>query len=209
MVDWRIRGTWNESCYAPPLCPAYFGAPFCEDFCQGILAFHVSEGHYGDVDLADTKTVLVFKLPAKLISDAFGISPAMLYLDEKLTPEQAKALEAINKEVWEAVYGPVEKVKQLPIKFEKEFMDDGLGIKRFYVEVPDILHFGAASLVDKEGKPTKVVSSPVFGGTVYVGKATEAVYKDPDASFNWTCKDTSVSFFEFDIGPGELWHPIS
>jgi hypothetical protein len=208
MAEWRMKGEWNESCYAPPLCPAYFGSPFCEDFCQGILVFDITEGSYEGVDLGGTKHCVAFHLPAKLITDAFGKSPAMLYIDEQVADEQAEALEAINREMWEGTYGPVQGVKRLPIAYEKELTDGGPGVKRFMVDIPGVLHFEAESLFDSEGRPTKLVGSPLFGGTVYVGKAAKTTYEDPDATFGWEVQESSASFFEFDIGPGELWHPI-
>jgi hypothetical protein len=208
MAEWRMKGEWNESCYAPPLCPAYFGSPFCEEFCQGILVFDISEGSYEGTDIGGTKHCVAFNLPAKLITDAFGKSPAMLYIDEIVSDEQAEALEAINREIWEGTYGPIQGVKRVPIAYEKELIDGGPGVKRFLVDIPDILHFEAESLLDSDGNPTKLVGSPLFGGTVYVGKAAKTTYEDPDATFKWEIQDSSASFFEFDIGPGELWHPI-
>lgn len=208
MAEWRIRGVWNESCYAPPLCPAYFNAPFCEDFCQGILAFDIKEGSYEGLDLAGTTVCMGFHLPAKLITDALGKSPALIYIDEKVSDEQAEALEAIHREIWEGAYGPIEDVKRVPITYKKEFIGSGPGVESFLVDIPDILHFESASLLDDQGNPTKLVGSPLFGGTVYVGKATETTYRDPDASFGWETSDSSASYFEFDIGPGELWHPV-
>jgi hypothetical protein len=208
MAEWRIRGAWNQICYASPLCPAYFGAPFCNDFCQGVMAFEIKEGSYEGLDLGGTTVCMAFRFPAKHVMDALGKSPALIYIDEGTSDEQAEALEAIHREIWEAIYGPIVDVKRVPIAYDRELIGAGPGVKRLVVDIPDILHSESESILDAAGNPTKVVGSPVFGGTIYVGKAGTTTYRDPDADFGWETSDTSASYFEFDIGPGEPWHPI-
>jgi hypothetical protein len=48
---WRPTGDWFDVCRCRVPCGCTFAQAPDEDECNGILAWHVREGHYGDVSL--------------------------------------------------------------------------------------------------------------------------------------------------------------
>ena len=51
VAPWQVTGDWFDVCKCGIPCPCTFAqAPTYGD-CEGILAWHIREGHYGDVRL--------------------------------------------------------------------------------------------------------------------------------------------------------------
>jgi hypothetical protein len=96
-VSWRIRGTYFESCNCDPICPCrridgVSGGRSTHGICQGVLSWLIDEGEVDGVDLSGLPVAL-----AITYSDDEPGSPWtwILYLDERATPDQRRALEAI------------------------------------------------------------------------------------------------------------------
>ena len=51
MPQWRIAGDWFDVCKCNIPCPCTFAQPPSSGDCEGVLAWHIREGHYGDVPL--------------------------------------------------------------------------------------------------------------------------------------------------------------
>ena len=49
--EWRFRGDWFDVCKCNIPCPCEFAQPPTYGDCEGILAYHIREGHYGEVRL--------------------------------------------------------------------------------------------------------------------------------------------------------------
>ena len=48
---WEVSGDWFDVCKCNIPCPCEFAqAPTFED-CEGILAWHINKGNYGDISL--------------------------------------------------------------------------------------------------------------------------------------------------------------
>lgn len=48
---WRLTGDWFDVCRCRVPCGCTFAQPPDEEQCDGILAWHVREGNYGEVTL--------------------------------------------------------------------------------------------------------------------------------------------------------------
>ena len=48
---WRIKGDFIDFCKCAVPCPCSWGQPPTEGDCEGVIAFHIREGNYGDVKL--------------------------------------------------------------------------------------------------------------------------------------------------------------
>jgi hypothetical protein len=55
--QWRIAGDWFDVCRCTIPCPCTFAQAPTDDHCQGILAWHIREGRYGDT-LLDGLTIV-------------------------------------------------------------------------------------------------------------------------------------------------------
>ena len=49
--EWRVVGDWFDICSCDIPCPCEFAQAPTNNACEGMLAWHVREGHYGDVRL--------------------------------------------------------------------------------------------------------------------------------------------------------------
>ena len=49
--EWRLAGDWFDICSCDIPCPCEFAQAPTSNACQGLLAWHVREGHFGDVRL--------------------------------------------------------------------------------------------------------------------------------------------------------------
>lgn len=92
-MAWQIEGQMHEMCSCKFLCPCWFGpAEPDQGWCSGALVFDIARGSADGLDLGAQKVVLVADWPGDFWA---GNGTARLYLDERATPEQRQALEAI------------------------------------------------------------------------------------------------------------------
>jgi len=55
---WRLVGDWFDVCKCTIPCPCTFAQAPSEGDCEGILAWHIREGSYGEVQLDDLNVVV-------------------------------------------------------------------------------------------------------------------------------------------------------
>jgi hypothetical protein len=48
---WAVKGDWFDTCNCSVPCPCTFAQPPTTNHCEGILAWHIRTGDYGDVRL--------------------------------------------------------------------------------------------------------------------------------------------------------------
>ena len=195
-TEWFSTGEWVEACGSPPICPAYFLSPFPRGYCEGVITINITEGKFGDVDLGGLKVATAFTTPkGKTITEGLGEWKAIIYIDEKANDQQAKALETSSKTVFGG-FGQVLKVKRSKIKFIKELVNKGPAAKHT-VEIPGVFLLKAEPLVDREGKPVKVVNSPLLGGVIYVDVSEINEFKDSDLDRTWKYQGMSCTYFNY------------
>jgi hypothetical protein len=128
-VDWRISGTYLESCNCDAICPCRTadgrrGGRSTYGECLGALSWHILEGNVGEVDLAGLDVVL-----ASRYHDDEERSPwsFYLYLDERGTPEQHEAL----TDIYRGRLGGTP-MKQFPWAYKPSHL---LGVKPAAIEI--------------------------------------------------------------------------
>ena len=96
---WHLTGEYFEACNCDLICPCLVQAPPSRGRCDAALAFHVTDGTYGQTTLNDRSTVLVvsFPGPGKMRD---GDWTAALYVDEQASPAQQEALGQISLGKW-------------------------------------------------------------------------------------------------------------
>jgi hypothetical protein len=102
MAEWRVAGSYLESCNCEAICPCrridgVMGGRSTYGVCLGALSWRVLEGQAGGVDLAGLGVVLACRY-----SDDEEGSPwsFVLYVDDHADDEQLGALEAIFTGRW-------------------------------------------------------------------------------------------------------------
>src|SRR5688572_28951692 len=47
---WSVKGQWFDVCRCAIPCPCSWAQPPDDDFCEGILVWHIQQGRYGNVE---------------------------------------------------------------------------------------------------------------------------------------------------------------
>jgi hypothetical protein len=117
-TSWSIKADYLENCNCDILCPCLFAVKPTNGDCNVPIAYHIREGHYGDVSLDDLTAVRVTIFPGPgLMSD--GQQKMALYIDERANAEQHAALVEIFSG---KAGGPLARLQVLVTEF--------LGVKR-------------------------------------------------------------------------------
>lgn len=102
MIDWLVQGESFSNCNCDHACPCQFEGLPTHHACEGFEVFRVGNGHFGDVELAGVVAVVLYAWPGPIFE---GKGELQIIIDEKASPEQRAAIEAIcmGKETLEAV----------------------------------------------------------------------------------------------------------
>lgn len=92
LVEWEIKGREFVNCNCNYGCPCQFNALPTYGNCQGIGAYDIDQGHFGDVRLDGLRAAAIFQWPGP-IHEGDGTLQAVI--DERATETQREALRKI------------------------------------------------------------------------------------------------------------------
>ena len=90
--SWRIVGSYFETCNCDLACPCVFLSPPTSEDCTVLLAWHVDQGRFGEIDLDGLSAVLAARSPGHMLKGNWKVA---LYVDERANPSQQDALTQI------------------------------------------------------------------------------------------------------------------
>lgn len=207
---WRLVGDWFDVCRCRVPCGCTFAQAPDDGHCDGLLAWHVREGSYGDVSLDGLNVVAVSSFQGNIW--AGEAKPAMgFFIDEQADQRQRDALRTIfagEAGGWPGGFAQlideVRGIEYAPIDFE---IADDLGSWR--VEVPGKAKGRAEALTGPTSLPgTRVEVHNAPGAEVGPGQvATWATADENEVEafgFRWSWPGRSSKHFPFDwSGPDE------
>ena len=208
--SWRLAGDWFDVCRCRVPCACTFAQAPDEDECEGILAWHVNEGNYGDVKLDDLNVVAVGGFEGNIWTDEAKNSKMGFFIDERADDSQREALQTIfagDAGGWPAGFAQLIEdvlgVEYAPIEFE--LADDMSGWR---VEVPGKARGSAEALVGPTSPETPVTVHNAPGAEVGPGQvATYATATEDEVEafgLKWSWPGRSSKHFRFDwSGPDE------
>jgi hypothetical protein len=88
-TKWSLEADYIQACNCDYGCPCEFAAPPTKGFCQGMSAWRINQGRYGDVKLDGLGVGIAVQWP-KAIHEGNGT--AAVFIDEKANPAQRDAL---------------------------------------------------------------------------------------------------------------------
>ena len=91
---WHITGDWFDTCNCAVPCPCTFAQPPTDDNCEGVLAWHIRHGRYGDVPLDGLSVVALGTFRGNIWEGKTKATMAM-FLDERADAGQREALQMI------------------------------------------------------------------------------------------------------------------
>ncbi len=92
LVDWKMKGPEIANCNCAWGCPCQFNSLPTHGDCRAMGAMRIDQGHYGKVKLDGLKWVMIAAWPGPIHE---GNGSTQFVVDEKATPEQRTALDAI------------------------------------------------------------------------------------------------------------------
>jgi hypothetical protein len=201
---WHVVGDWFDVCKCTIPCPCTFAQAPSEGDCDGILAWHIREGHYGDVRLDEFNVVALGSFEGNVWEGNTKVTLGM-YVDERADEPQREALMVIfggQGGGWPGEFaklvGEVRGVEYVPITFE--IADD---LAYWAAEVPGKATARAEALTGPTtpaGKRVQVHNPPgseVGPGQVATwGKATTD--RVDGFGFKWEWDGRSSKHFPFD-----------
>src|SRR5881409_1753687 len=92
-VKWFLEADYLQACNCDYGCPCEFEAPPTRGFCQGLCAWHIRTGRYGDVPLDGLGLGGAIYTPEAMHK---GRGTLAIFIDERANPAQRQALAAIS-----------------------------------------------------------------------------------------------------------------
>ena len=208
--NWHLAGDWFDVCNCAVPCPCTFAqAPTYGD-CEGILAWHVREGNFGDTRLDDLNVVALGAFEGNVWMGEAKVSIG-IYIDERADDSQREGLQVIfggQGGGWPGEFantiGEVRGIEYAPITFE--IADD---LAYWAAEVPGKASARAEALTGPTtppGQRVQVHNPP--GAEVGPGQiatwGTATVDRADGFGFKWDWAGRSSKHFPFDwSGPDD------
>jgi hypothetical protein len=91
---WNVKGDWFDVCSCSIPCPCTFAQPPTTGNCEGLLAWHIRTGQYGDVPLDGLSVMAVGTFKGNIWEGKTKASMGM-FIDERADARQREALQMI------------------------------------------------------------------------------------------------------------------
>jgi hypothetical protein len=202
---WRIKGEYLENCNCEVLCPCLLGprgpkggalARPTEGHCDVPVVFQIESGEYGQTRLDGTHAALVVYTPGVM---GEGNWTAGLYVDERASPEQRQALEAIFSGkaggVMAGIAGLVSTwlpTRIVAIRFGKEG-------RRRSASIPGVLDVEIEGVEGRDGKSEVWLENVkhFVASRLAAARATRSSYRDHQFTWNNTGRNAHYAAFEW------------
>jgi hypothetical protein len=203
---WRISGDWFDVCSCDIPCPCTFAQSPTNGVCEGILAYHIKNGNYGETPLEGLNVLAISYFKGNIWAGEAKADFA-IYFDETANKEQRNSLNMIFSgkaggfmAEFAKVIGEVCAVSYAPIKIE---VSEDLAY--WNAEIPGKVIARAEALsgpMTPPGKRVQTINAPgseVGPGTVTTwGKAVADEVNAPEVRFKWKRSGKSSKHIPFD-----------
>jgi hypothetical protein len=202
--SWKVSGDWFDVCKCSIPCPCTFAqAPSYGD-CDGVMAYHVRSGQYGEASLDGLNVLGLAYFKGNIWAGETKASIG-LFFDEKANPQQREALQMIFSgkaggfmAEFAKLIENVRGTEYVPIRFEVS--DD---LSHWSAEIPGKVIAKAEALsgpMTPQGKRVQTINAPGSetgpGTTATWGKA---ITNEVDAmGFKWEWNGRSSKHIPFD-----------
>jgi hypothetical protein len=206
--QWHLTGDWFDVCKCNIPCPCEFAQPPSSGDCEGVLAWHIREGQYGDVQLDGLSLIAVASFEGNIWAGAKATMG--LFIDERADLRQREALQAIfggQAGGWPGQFasllGEFRGFEYVPIEFEVAG-----DLSRWRAEIPGKVAASAEALsgpTTPPGQRVQTINPPGSevgpGGAATWGKATANRADAFGFSFEWGGRSSKHIPFDWS-GPG-------
>ncbi len=149
--QWHVEGDWFDVCKCSIPCPCTFAQRPSFGDCDGVLAYHVRRGHYGEVALDGLNVLAVGHFDGNIWAGETKVVLGM-FIDDRASEEQRDALRRI--------FGG--EVGGFPAMFAELFGEvRGLEYAPIEIEVADDLAYWRAEIPGKVSARGEALGGPM------------------------------------------------
>jgi hypothetical protein len=208
--SWNLKGDWFDVCNCNIPCPCTFAQTPTYGDCQGVMAYHINRGKYGETSLDGLNVLILDSFKGNIWAGETKADLA-LFFDERANEDQRKALDMIFTGKagglmgkFANLFGKVRGLEYAPIKFE---VAEDLGY--WSAEIPGKVIAKAEALtgpMTPPGKRVQTINAPgseVGPGAVATwGRTVTNEVDVPEVRYQWKTSGKSSKHFQFDwTGP--------
>jgi hypothetical protein len=208
--SWNLKGDWFDVCNCNIPCPCTFAQTPSYGDCQGVMAYHINRGQYGETSLDGLNVLILDSFKGNIWAGETKADLA-LFFDERADEDQRKALNMIFTGKagglmgkFANLFGNVRGLEYAPIKFE---VAEDLGY--WSAEIPGKVIAKAEALtgpMTPPGKRVQTINAPgseVGPGAVATwGRTVTNEVDVPEVRYQWKTSGKSSKHFPFDwTGP--------
>jgi hypothetical protein len=205
--SWRVSGDWFDVCNCNIPCPCTFAQTPTYQVCNGIMAYHINKGSYGETILDGLNALILDSFKGNVwAGDGKTKLNVAIFFDEKANEQQREALNMIFSgkaggflgELFANIIGEVRGIEYAPIKFE--VADD---LSFWSAEIPEKVVAKAEALTGPMTPPGKRVQTINAPGSE-TGPGTVATWGKSTADqanamgFKWERKGQSSKHIPFE-----------
>ncbi len=186
---WHLKGVGLICCPCTTPCPCRSNAPPTHGHCESGGAFHVAQGHYGDVTL-DGLTFVV-------VHGAMGpqATPTAMFVDSSATTQQMVALEHILQQ-----FSPVRPLLFLNVKRAKILFVRSEGGRVLEVEIPGLLKFKIQRQLNSRGEPIlRTAALDYFSNIIEYARNLTYRVQDQELGLKWDYSGRQANYRTFDL----------
>jgi hypothetical protein len=194
-TPWKISGDLEEACSCDAACPCWFDSKPTKTNCSGGFALFINKGSYGGVSLEGLGAAFIgANKDNTTMMESMGDWKFMtMYIDEKASPEQRKALEAIMRATSPPAAPPERTtVKYVPITRRIEGTEH-------IVTIGNVGGFSAHVLPGGMGGSPRIVNPPgadPIHKEYEQGRSTRQTYTDAGQKWDWSNSNYMFGRFE-------------
>lgn len=204
IAEWHVAGDWFDACKCNIPCPCTFAQAPSSGDCDGVMAYHIRRGHYGEVALDGLNLLALSQFTGNIWAGETKATLA-LFIDERASEPQRAALRLIwggqaggFPAVFATLIGEMRGIEYAPIQFE---IADDLAYWR--AEIPGRVVARAEALtgpMTPPGKRVQTLNAPGSEtGPGTVATWGRAIADSVDAfGFKWEWAGRSSKHIPFD-----------
>lgn len=178
-AEYRITGTYFETCACNPGCPCIFLQNASAEHCDATLVWKIDKGTFGGVDLAGRTAVVVLSAPGANMAKSVGKWTGALYIDWDASEKQRKALESIITEKIGKLFAAKLMAKQVPIRVE---IQNGA----HSVNIPGVVNASIRRMAGPDGKDVIISNAPMsLVPELHLATSEKHVYEDKVLGKPW------------------------
>lgn len=197
--NWTIKGDYVEACNCDVVCQCLWMEAPDDNLCTVSIAWHITDGQYGDVDLSDLHTALLIRSEEGVMLDPDTAWQAVLLVDEEADDDQQAALEDIYLGRAGGIFAVVAdthvenaEVATAPFSFTRDGAE-------FSVEIGDIVSMDVGGKRGFNEELGTITPHPLTESTeMQTGKSTTATVSYDD-EFTWDVSENNAFLCDFEL----------